>query len=189
MINNYYVYHYLREDGSPYYIGKGKGLRLYDKRHTVNLPSNKDNIRIIADNLTEQESFDLEKSEILKYGRKDNNTGILRNLTNGGEGPSGVVRTESQRKIIGDFHRGKTLSESTKQKVGQASIGRVHPPRSEEVKNKLRDINKNKKLSTETKSKISEARKGKPLSAEHKKKISEARMKRGKSTSLTLTRS
>jgi hypothetical protein len=42
----YYTYAYLRQDGTPYYIGKGKGRRRYIKKRTVPLPENKDKIII-----------------------------------------------------------------------------------------------------------------------------------------------
>ena len=37
---SYYVYAYLREDGTPYYIGKGINYRVIDKRHYVPIPKN-----------------------------------------------------------------------------------------------------------------------------------------------------
>jgi hypothetical protein len=86
MNNTYYIYQYLREDGTPYYIGKGKGRRAWIKRRVVPLPVDQQLIQIIKDSLTEEEAFRLEEELIAIYGRKDIGTGILRNLTNGGEG-------------------------------------------------------------------------------------------------------
>lgn len=81
----YYVYAYLREDGSPYYIGKGKDSRAWDNNHTVNLPPN-DRIVILEENLSDKQSQEKEIELISYFGRKDIGTGILRNRTNGGDG-------------------------------------------------------------------------------------------------------
>ena len=90
----YYVYEYLREDGTPYYVGKGKGSR-WRQAHGVAIPP-KERVKFVAEELDEQTAFNLEKDLILKYGRKDLGTGILRNLTSGGEGqtPGPEVRAK-----------------------------------------------------------------------------------------------
>ena len=87
-MNKYYVYEYLRENGSPYYIGKGSGFRAYCKRPYK--PKDKSRIKIIKDNLTEEEAFNLEINLIKQYGRQDLGTGILKNKTDGGEGCSSI---------------------------------------------------------------------------------------------------
>ncbi len=51
-------------------------------------------IEIIKDGLDEAEAFYEEMRLIALYGRRDLNTGTLFNLTDGGEGFSGAVRTE-----------------------------------------------------------------------------------------------
>jgi hypothetical protein len=95
--SGFYVYAYLRSDGTPYYIGKGKGTRAWSKIHSVNLPNNKENIVILEQNLTEKNAFLVEMHHISLYGRKDVGTGILRNRTNGGDGPSGKMISEETR--------------------------------------------------------------------------------------------
>jgi hypothetical protein len=91
--NRYYVYAFYREDDTPYYIGKGCGARMYRKRGKgeTNPPSDRSRIKILEDNLTEEDAFDREKYYIALYGRKDNGTGILRNRCDGGGGAEGIL--------------------------------------------------------------------------------------------------
>ena len=90
MSNIFYTYAYLRKgDRTPYYVGKGRGRRAYDRqRHRVKVPDDKDRIIFLKQNLTEEEAFNHEKYIIAVLGRKDLGTGILRNLSDGGEGHS-----------------------------------------------------------------------------------------------------
>ena len=85
----YYTYAYLREDGTPYYIGKGKCDRIYSKNRKNKPPKDKSRIIYLKQNLTEEEAFRHEIYMIAVLGRKDLGTGILHNLTDGGDGSSG----------------------------------------------------------------------------------------------------
>jgi hypothetical protein len=92
----YYTYAYLREDGTPYYIGKGKGNRAYVKHWRSKIkggyfaPPEKNKILILKKNLTEDEAYQHEMYMIEVLGRKDLGTGILRNMSAGGKGGKGV---------------------------------------------------------------------------------------------------
>lgn len=83
-MNNYYTYAYLRENGTPYYIGKGKNRRIHNKHHKIPLPPK--NRRIyLKQNISEEKAFTHEIYMIAVFGRKDLGTGILLNMSNGGE--------------------------------------------------------------------------------------------------------
>ncbi len=89
MKKDFYTYAYLREDNSPYYVGKGSGYRAYVRRgRTIKPPKDRNKIVFLRTGLTEDEAFHWEKFYIKHYGRMDVGTGILRNLTDGGEGTS-----------------------------------------------------------------------------------------------------
>lgn len=92
-LNKYYIYAYLREDGTPYYIGKGCGYRINAKARTIPLPPKERRIKL-KENLVEQDAYDLETYYIKQYGRIDLGTGCLRNMNDGGKGcaaPKGRV--------------------------------------------------------------------------------------------------
>jgi hypothetical protein len=86
MAQFYYTYAYLREDRTPYYIGKGKGDRIYSTTRRLKPPKDKSRIIFLKQNITEEEAFKHEIYMIAVFGRKDLGTGILRNLTDGGDG-------------------------------------------------------------------------------------------------------
>lgn len=115
----FYVYAYLRENGSPYYIGKGKDLR-YLGSHTVNIPRDHSRIVFLETNLTNIGALALERRYIRWYGRKDLGTGILRNMTDGGEGSSGRIVSENSRRKQVEARRngaGYVPSEETRKKI------------------------------------------------------------------------
>jgi len=164
----YYVYAYLRKDGTPYYIGKGSGSRAWYKgSKEVGKPTDPSRIIIVESNLTSVGAFAIERRLIRWYGRIDQNTGILRNQTNGGDGGRGS-------------RPGNTLSEETKRKISRSHKGKKRNPMSEESKRKLSESmkgkNLGKKLSEERRQQISDSLKGrkrKPLSEETKQKLRE----------------
>jgi hypothetical protein len=83
-MNNYYTYAYLREDGTPYYIGKGKENRAYkdDSRSCARPPRHR--ILFLKQNLSEEDAYIHEVYMIKHYGRKIDG-GILHNVNEGGE--------------------------------------------------------------------------------------------------------
>jgi hypothetical protein len=160
---HYYTYAYLREDRTPYYIGKGTGNRIYSTNRRIKPPKDKSKVIYLKQNLTEEEAFRHEIYMIAVFGRKDLGTGILQNLTDGGEGVGGRILSQESRRKISASSKGKTFSEEHKMKIGAASKGRntmLGKTHSEETRKKMSEERKGKTFSEETKMKMSEARKG-----------------------------
>jgi len=157
----YYVYAYLRTNGSPYYIGKGKGRRAYSKLHNVVLPKDRSRIVFLETNLTEVGAFAIERRLIQWYGRKDLGTGILRNLTEGGEGCSGYTHDAETKTLISQAQKGRVR---TAKECAQMRLNRLGKPMSVEAKEKIRAFQTGrpkKPWSEEAKLKQSLAMKGK----------------------------
>lgn len=161
-LNRFYTYAYLREDRTPYYVGKGKGRRLYKKgKGEVGKPIDKSRIIFLKQNLTEQEALNHEMYMIAVLGRIDLGTGILRNKTDGGDGISGykhsdeALRSLRERMIGNQLSKGHIHSIETREKISKANKGRVYTEErnekislskighsvSEETKQKLREQN------------------------------------------------
>lgn len=107
--NGFYTYLWLREDGSPYYVGKGFGNRAYTSwSHAVHRPSALSRI-ILQEFESEKDAFSAEVFLIAYYGRLNTGTGCLRNLTDGGENPpnaKGIKRSEETKKKMSDAQKG-----------------------------------------------------------------------------------
>jgi len=174
-MNDYYTYAYLKADGSPYYIGKGKGNRLYDHRGKNCIPP-KDKNRIIKlkQNLTEEAAFRHEIYMIAVFGKKCDGTGILMNIADGGNSPpkmygdnSPTKRPEIRAKI-GTANKislkGRKVTEEVRQKISKTHKERLknNPrPMSYYTKN-LEKMAERNRTDKEKHKKHSEMMKGRP---------------------------
>lgn len=175
-MSDFYVYAYHRSltsttapAGTPYYIGKGTKNRAFTK-HNCPVPIDPKNIVFIKENLTETDAHLLEIELIEKYGRKDINTGILHNRTNGGEGISNPSLATREKLAYAK----RNESQETKLKRSIAAKNRVRTPLSEDTKQKISTANSGKKRTAETKEKMSNAKVNTTLADAHKAKISKA---------------
>ena len=188
----FYTYLYFRKDGTPYYVGKGKKTRAFDTHRHTRRP--KDRARVWVQYWeSEEKAFEMEKWWISFYGRKDAGTGILRNLTDGGEGSSGHITSDKTKKSVSEKLLGIVRSKET---ISRMSEGQRLRERGELTKSQLEnlrrmsEINIGKSCSIETREKISKAQRGRKypdrvVSPEHKERartLVASRWSKGKPT-------
>lgn len=159
----FYVYQYIREDGSPFYIGKGSKNRINESHSPwLNIPA-PEYRKVIKDGLSEQEAFDLELKLINYYGRKIDG-GVLENKKiSRWVAQAGWKHTEETKQKISKANLGKVRTEEQKkkylgtttlehaEKVRQANLGRKN---SKERNNKIRETMKLKRWFTDGTSSI-----------------------------------
>lgn len=117
----WYVYRHIRlDDNTPFYIGLGKHNLRGDKYYRSRQKGNKDrsefwhrivkkagySIDILIDNLTKKEAALKEMEFIRLYGRSDLGKGSLCNMTDGGDGIWGAVRSDKTRALLSEAKMG-----------------------------------------------------------------------------------
>jgi len=138
-METFYTYLWLREDGTPYYVGKGCKNRAFVKNsHRIGPPSNPDLI-LVQKFPDEAAAFAAEIFLISFYGRIDLGSGCLRNLTDGGENPpkgshrghkhsAETIKLFSEQRKGKKYHLGHKHSTETRKLIGDLQRGRKQSP-------------------------------------------------------------
>jgi group I intron endonuclease len=168
-----YLYRHIRLDKNEvFYIGigtddDGKHKRAYDKKQRNRMwnsiiKKTDYEVEIMLDDVPNKIIYEKEKEFIAIYGRRDNSSGTLCNMTDGGEGCLGFNHTEETRKRISESKKGiknpafglhrknKKTSEETKMKIREAHrgkfVGELNPyygkKHSDEIRKKMSEIQK-----------------------------------------------
>jgi len=147
-MNKFYIYQHRRNDTNEvFYVGKGSGLRAYDKNgrntywHRI-VNKHGYSIDIIEKALSEQEAFKREEQLIKSIGRYSFKEGPLVNMTNGGDGESGRTVSQETRDKISKANKGRIHSPEVRKNMNKAHLGRKH---SQEHKDKISNNSKEKK--------------------------------------------
>lgn len=169
---DYYVYIYFKLNGTPCYVGKGRGKRWKHHLRCNTNPRLAAEIKkaggvlpvvMIREGLSDRAAKDFERVFIKAIGR--GKSGPLFNFTDGGDGTEGWTQPEHVKAAVSKAQRGRKHSDEARAKMRIAQIGRKH---SEETKEKIGRGNRGKTFSEEVRRRMSEGGKGKVLSAQHR---------------------
>lgn len=128
----YYVYEHWRLDRDEcFYVGKGRGGRAFSMKNRnrhhqaivakLNHIGSAFEVKMVSVGLLESDAFEIEKERI-SFWRA---SGVdLTNLTNGGEGASGLKHTDETKKIWSLQRKGRPVSEEGRLKRSIALKGR-----------------------------------------------------------------
>ena len=185
--SKYYVYQYVREDNSPYYIGKGcrsRDTQKHIRKNGANItPRDSSRIRRIEDNLTEEEALELEEFLISEFGRKQEG-GILINTRSGGLSNTGQVFDDATREKMRQAKLGRKYSVEHRAKQSAAAIRRFADPKNAEA-----EIQRKKKISETNKGRVFGCNKKKSIAAKNRIRPPVSCLKCGKEGKMpTMTR-
>lgn len=168
----HYVYLLCRPSGEPFYVGIGTGMRIMDHAWRAKNARGRCHKSAIIRKIIRggeplgynivgwfdfrSDAAEEERRLIAHYGRFDRGAGSLTNLTDGGEGIHGYIRSEETRAKLGRAHAGKTISPETRELLRQANLGKKQSAEavakrvakqvgrvvSEETRRKIRESNK-----------------------------------------------
>jgi hypothetical protein len=180
----YGVYGLYRPNGAICYVGKGRGNRPAQHFKNPDKHSNKHLGRIIksaggrlrvewfSQGLTESDALRLEVKLIAEIGRTP--AGPLVNLTDGGDGVSGMKHGPETRAKLSALSSGKVQSAETIAKRVAKLRGKKLPPRTAAWRSARSALITGRKLSEEQKAKISAAHLGQKRSVKARLSMSKA---------------
>lgn len=174
----FYAYILARPNGVPFYVGKGKGRRwtyggnAWAKRVARKVQANGGKVNVVIFRaMSEKEAFRMEVDLIAAYGRSELGAGVLCNMTDGGEGLSGVVFSDETRAKISAALSGENNPMFGRRGQGNPLHGKSP---SAEVRAKMSAWQIGRKLSPETRAKISAAGVGRKLNPKQKAALAAA---------------
>lgn len=170
--NKFYVYEHWRPDeGVIFYVGKGHARRAYDWHRGRNRwhrfiveklrkSGLKVEVRIVHSAMEETEALAKEREMIAHWRSLGAD---LVNLTDGGEGPSGLKHTEEWKQANSLRMTGRKMSSEARANMSRAAMGNTRAKGCKRARHLVEALiarNTGRVVSAETRAKMSQSRKG-----------------------------